>query len=201
MFDVEENGTITLISAGCPEDYYHPYTTNGGFICEYILTGNVNSRVDPTSAKLGTTYKARDWSMYLNSEYKDIGSVTALTKEKLDSWYTKYTNTVDANSGVADTFRKIYKSEKNCINDGMYESLIDNYSYYWLASAGYGTYGAYCMKPDIRGFANRYDLKVAYGVRVLISIPSYVQISEKSVGTKTITSRDNDYNYNVWNLE
>ena len=127
VFDVTD-GKITLISAGCPEDYYHPYLSGGNYayISEYILTGNINSSANASSLGLGTTYKPRDWSMYLSSAYKTTGTATVLTKAKLDAWYTKYMGVADANTYTADTFRKIYGTK--------YESLIDNNSYYWVCS-------------------------------------------------------------------
>lgn len=180
VFDVED-GKITLISAGCPEDYYQ----NGdNYISEYILTGNVNSNANASTLGLGTTYQARDWSMYLNSEYKEKGEATVLMREKLDLWYRKYMN---VNSS----------SEFKCVYGTKYESMVDNYSFYWLFSTRNMTSSVY---PSLPGIVTS-GILYAKGVRVLITLPSDVQVSEKSVGTKTITSRDNDYNYNIWNLE
>lgn len=198
VFDVSEDGVITLISAGCPEDYYHPSGTNYAYISEYILTGNVNTNASASTLGLGiapeSTYRPRDWSMYVNDK---ATSATALTKARLDEWYTKYTNTANANTYTDATFRKIYKTDANCVNNGMYESLIDNYSYYWLSSAYYS--GVCYVFPCGRNVSSIY--RTAFGVRILVSLSSDIQISEKSVGTKTITSRSNDYNYNIWNIE
>lgn len=197
VFDVSEDGVITLISAGCPEDYYHPYATNSAYISEYILTGNINTAISSraSSLGLGTTYLPRDWSMYVNDK---ATSATALMKVRLDAWYTKYTNTPSADTWTEANFQKIYKTDANCVNNGMYESLIDNYSLYWLSSA-YSKYGVYAVNPDFR---SAYDYNTyAFGVRVLVSLSSDIELSKESVGTKTITSRGNDYNYNIWNIE
>ena len=183
VFDVDGD-SVTLISAGCPEDYYHPYR---GYISEYILSGNTNSSA-PSELELGSKYIARDWSMYVNSTYGSEITATALTKTRLDQWYNKNYNLTSAN--VYDsTFQKIYGTNN--------ESLIDNYSYYWLASAT-DSLNVCDVNPNGRILGgNGYH---AYGVRVLVSLPSGIQTSEP-VGTKTVTSRDKDYTYNVWNIK
>ena len=40
----------------------------------------------------------------------------------------------------------------------------------------------------------------AFGVRILISLPSTINLTDIPSGTKTITSRGNDYTYNVWEI-
>ena len=190
VFDVTEE-KITLISAGCPEDFYHPYRTNYAYISEFILTGNINDGVaDASSLGLGTTYKPRDWSMYLSSAYKTTGTATVLTKAKLDAWYTKYMGVADANTYNTATFQTIYGTK--------YESLIDNYSYYWLSSAC-SSLTLNCVYPSGRAMSG-YDSN-GCGLRPLITLPSTTKVSEESVGTKTVTSRGTDYTYNVWNIE
>ena len=146
IFDITDEG-ITLISAGCPEDYYHPYASNSGYISEYILTGEDNSPSNVTLTGLGSTYKARDWTADYGDSSRNI-TASILTKSKLDDWYTKYTNTTSANTYIQATFRKVYKNNTNEGNGGKYESLIDNYSYYWLASADSGFPGyVYSVSP------------------------------------------------------
>ena len=189
VFDVED-GKITLISAGCPEDYSHNLGTNYGYISEYILTGNVNSRVtDSNSLGLGSIYKTRDWSMYLNSKYKTTGTATVLSNEKLGNWYMKY-------FGVSLVWNGV--TSYGVIKETKYESLIDNYAYYWSASAYEDgkLYFSNCLRQAVyAGYDN------AFGLRILITLPNTVKVSEESVGTKTITSRGADYTYNVWNIE
>ncbi len=188
VFDVTD-GKITLISAGCPEDYYHPYGTSYAYISEYILTGNINSSANASSLGLGTTYKPRDWSMYLSSAYKTTGTATVLTFDKLKAWYTKY-------MGVTLAYND--STSFGAINGTKYESLIDNYSYYWLSSA-YSARDVYDVNPASHRVGNAYSC--ACGVRPLVTLPSTVKVSEESVGTKTVTSRGTDYTYNVWNIE
>ena len=91
IFDVTDK-KITLISAGCPEDYFHVNANNySGYISEYILTGSTKASSDIiNSVGIGTTYKPRDWSMYLSDKYKLTGSATVLNVEKLEKWYQKY---------------------------------------------------------------------------------------------------------------
>ncbi len=141
LFDVAENGAMTLISAGCPEDYYHcSYGMKAGYISEYILTGNVNDKAkgEEETLKLGTNYTPRDWNMYVNSYYGAV-TATVLTKTKLDEWYSKYQKTVDTNTHTDSIFQSVYGTK--------YESLIDNYSYYWLSNACNLPDGIDCMSP------------------------------------------------------
>ena len=183
VFDIEADGTVTLITAGCPEDYYHPDVTNGAYISEYILTGN-----QPNSSVNYSTYTSRDWTMYQNSKY-GATNAKVLTKAKLDSWYTKYmTAGTTANTGTISTFQKIYGTK--------YESLIDNYSYYGLYSAN-GSIDVPYVDPNNRRVISGSDY--AFGVRVLVSLPSDIKWTRN--GTKTVNSRNVNYNYNVWNIQ
>ena len=177
VLDVDRD-SVTLISAGCPEDYYHPYGTNYAYISEYILSGNTNSSA-PSDLELGSTYTVRNWSMYENSSYGSGITATALTKTKYDAWLSKYAG-----------------GSTSKIQGNSYESLIDNYSFYWLASA-YSSNYLYSWNPSNRCVSNNYT---AFGVRVLVSLPSGISTSEP-VGTKTVTSRGADYTYNVWNIK
>ena len=189
VFDVDGD-SVTLISAGCPEDYYHPYEENYGYIGEYILSGNTNSSA-PSDLELGSKYTARDWSMYVNASYGSEITATALTKTRLDQWYNKNYNLTSADTHNSSTFRKIYGTNN--------ESLIDNYSKYWLASAN-DSWCVWRVDPYNRELnTNRFNGSLALGVRVLVSLPSGISTSEP-VGTKTVTSRGADYTYNVWNI-
>ncbi len=87
VFDVSDDGTLTLISAGFPEAYQHRGGQNDGYISEYILTGNINESA--TDLDLESNYIVRDWSMYVNKAY-GASSAKALTKSDLDLWYGKY---------------------------------------------------------------------------------------------------------------
>lgn len=123
LFDVdEEKEVITLISAGCPEDYFNTNQTNYGYMSEYVLTGNVNSNA--TELNLENDYKKRDWNNYVNQKQHAI-KASALEKVSLDNWYSKY---FGGTSSDTNSFRKIYKTR--------YETLIDCYTFYWVATAG-----------------------------------------------------------------
>ena len=190
VFDVDEStGAVTLISAGCPEDYNHPSATNSAYISEYILTGNVNSNWSGmTEETAASTYTKRNWNKYVNAAQKATGA-TAITKGALDNWYSKYMGYTNADTYTDATFQSVYGTK--------YESMVDNYSYYWLSSAD-DSGRVYFVNTGGR-HVNR-DNSIAYGVRLLVSLSSEVKLSEERVGTKTVTSRSTDYTYNVWDL-
>ncbi len=102
VFDVGEDGSITLISAGCPEDYCHAIirNSNNGYISEYILSGNVNTKA--TSLDLPNNYTRRVWSQYIN-ENLYATSATVLTKTELDKWYAKYIEQINADTDDVST--------------------------------------------------------------------------------------------------
>lgn len=196
VFDVCDT-EITLISAGCPEDYYYPQETYGGDISEYILTGNISRTANPNVLGFGTKYVPRNWGMYVNSRM-GAKSASVLSKSDLDEWYAKYvTKTATADSFKRDVYKRIYKSNSDCVNEGMYESLIDNFSWYYLAtSSGYNyIYGVSPGWVSVEQINNR-----AMGVRVLVKLSSNVELSDKASGTKTIASRGENYIYNVWDI-
>ncbi|MBO6233797.1 MAG: hypothetical protein J6N78_07105, partial [Clostridia bacterium] len=211
IFDIADDG-ITLISAGCPEDYYHPCGTNYGYISEYILTGEDNSPSNVTLTGLGSTYKARDWTADYGDSSRNI-TASVLTKSKLEDWYKKYVdsgttnlyfNATNYGSTTGQTiFQKIYKKTTNAINSGKYESLIDNYSTYWLASARSDyPYDVYDVESYYRNMRN--SSQFALGVRVLVSLPSSISLKETPSGTKELVDpRDanNTYTYNVWDIK
>ena len=194
VFDVEGD-TVTLISAGNPEDYYHPDGTNFGYISEYILTGNINSGWinGVTEAE---NYQKRNWDMYVNtSQYGESAGV--LTKAMLDAWYTKYTGTPNADTYTSATFQKIYQEPYT-----KYQNMVENYSYYWLSSANY-SYSVYAVAPNDRavGVNNRN----AFGLRAIVSLESNLQFISVKAGTKTVTGGNTtayggDQTYNVWDI-
>lgn len=186
LFDVEEDGSIILISAGCPETFYSPEVSNGAYISEYILTGNKNDNAKDVDF---SNYEPRDWSMYINSNYGATES-KAFTKNRLDSWYTKYiTKGVEADTFDQEVFQKIYGTK--------YESLIDNYSYYWLSVASYSNY-LVDVHPNSKMVTGDYNQ--ALGIRILVTLSPDTKLENKSVGTKTVVSRDQNTDYAVWNF-
>ena len=198
IFDITEDG-ITLISAGCPEDYYCTGSYDNGYKCEYILTGDTNYL--PANFDV-SGFKVRDWTADYGDSSRNI-KASVLTKSKLDAWYNKYANTTNANTYTQETFKKVYKNDTNEVNSGKYESLIDNYSYYWLASAYSGNTGCmYGVSPG--GKFMEYGGNTAHGLRVLVSLPSSISLTETPSGTKELVDpRDanNTYTYNVWDIK
>ena len=173
--------------------------TNSGYISEYILTGNKNSSWSVTNPQ--NSYTKRNWNMYVNSD-QGATSAEVLTKAKLDSWYSKYV-TSGANTFTQSTFQMIYNSPTN-----KYQTLVDNHSYYWLSVAVNAT-RVYYVSPYNRDVGSIYTY--GYGVRVLVSLPSNIQISGGGNGKRTVTLDGMTYNggtyttasdqeYNVWNL-
>ncbi len=195
VFDVEGD-TVTLISAGNPEDYYHPQSTNSGYISEYILTGNINSSWSNGTAET-ENYPKRNWDMYVNiSQYGESAGV--LTKTMLDDWYTKYTDTPNADTWTYATFQKIYQEPYI-----KYQNMIENYSYYWLSSAN-DRYSVYYVSPYGRNVISNNNLS-AFGVRVVVILESNAQFKTTKAGTKTVTggwttTYGGDQTYNVWDI-
>ena len=143
-----------------------------------------------TEETAASTYTKRNWSKYVNTAQKATGA-TAITKRALDNWYSKYMGYTYANTLTTATFQSIYGTK--------YESMVDNYSYYWLSSATSSPNTVYCVLPGGRRVSNDYCV-IASGVRLLVSLSYDVKLSEERVGTKTVTSRSTDYTYNVWDL-
>ena len=198
VFDIDTaNNKIILISAGCPEDYYHPNESGMGYKSQYILSGDKTG----VSKDIEDSCTPRDWSMYENSSQGAIeGTATALTISQLNAWYSKYIVT-GADTTNSSTFQIIYNSNYNNKDYTKYQTLIDNYSYYWLASAlSSRTNILYYVDPNNRYVDCNYNR--ACGVRVLVSI-SGVQL-EKSNTTKTLKDPRNagtTYTYGYWTIQ
>ena len=194
VWDIDKNQhEVTLISAGCPEDfyYYQDSIVHAGSVSAYILTGVPDSII--TDTEIAKT-QARDYSMYINKEQYAI-SATSLTKKEMDLWYNKYMNMENADIWQKDTFRTVYGTK--------YESLIDNYTHYWFATtyeyAYPGSYLYYFSAVGSGGLWRNGGLSL--GIRILITLPSNVEI-EKSTETKTISKREGeDFTYNVWDIK
>ena len=193
VYDIEGDN-VTLISAGNPEDYRHPYAINYGYISEYILTGNVNTSWSWSGADT-SLYQKRNWSNYVNVGQKAI-SATVLTKSELDRWYSKYT---DAGTS-ADTYNSAIFQEIYSDPYIKYQSIIDNYSYYGLSTAGNSS-SVYYFVPYNR--VVDYNDYYVFGVRVLVSLSSDVLFNSQKTGTKTLTGGNmytygGDQTYNCW---
>mgnify|MGYP004657757041 CR=1 FL=1 len=193
VFDVNGN-TVTLISAGNPEDYKLPNETNSAYASEYILSGNVNSGWSSSQA---ANYQKRDWSVYVNKNQKAV-SATPLTKSRLDSWYTKYTGISNADTSTVETFQRIYHQEQYI----KYQNLIDNASYYWLGVSHNTT----DMKYVDTGSCNvTTNTNYTFSVRMLVTLSSDVLFTPSKIGTKTLSGGNMDriggkQTYNCWEI-
>ena len=199
VFDVDiENNNIILISAGCPEDYYHSSGTDYGYISQYILTGDSTGK--PSSLNLNL-YTPRDWTMYENSGKGAIAnSAVVLSKTRLDEWYSKYI-VPSADTFTSSTFQIIYNSDYNGKDYTKYNPLIDNYSYYWLSfvTTSYPS-SVSVVLPGNKIVSNMEER--ACGLRIIVSI-SGVQLT-KSATTKTLQDpRESStiYTYAYWNIQ
>ena len=189
LFDVND-GSIVLISAGCPEYYYHKSGANDGYISEYILSGHIND--DAKSMNLDETYTKRSWDNYVNRNEKAI-SAEVLTKSRLENWYNKYMGRSEDLYDSDEAFQSVYGTK--------YETIVDNYSCYWLGSTK-SARALDLVNPSNRNVGNM--LLRSFGVRLLVTLSSEVKLSKTSAETKTIIDpRDysNSWRYNVWNIE
>ena len=191
VFDVDGD-TVTLISAGNPEDYFHPDSTYA-YASEYILTGNINSSWSSTEA---AKYTKRDWSNYVNS-ILNATSATVLSKSRLDTWFSKYISS-GANTATAATYQKIYASPYT-----RYQNILDNYAWYYLPTS-YNARSLYYSNSQYRNI--NYYSNYAFGVRVLVTLSSDAKFSSTRTGTKTVTGGNTstyggNQTYNVWGIQ
>ena len=164
------------------------YTNNNRYICEYILTGNVNTNA--SSLNLLSEYTKREWSKYVNED-QHATFATVLTKSKLDEWYNRYIGQTNADTSKSATFR--------IINGTKYDNLINNYSYYWMPDSGSST-GAYDLNPETLAVNEGFNF--AGGVRPVVFLSSEIQLAK--VGTKTLVDPYEEagpWTYNVWNIK
>lgn len=203
VFDIDGD-IVTLISAGTPEDYYHsqPYSYNpyGGYAyeSEYILTENVNGSWS-NGAEESQNYQIRDWKNYINTAQK-AEKATVLTKKKLDSWYTKYINIVNANVKDDSTFQKIYYDASYY----KYQNIIDNFSKYNLVTAT-AEIGHYVFMPYSPGVIGNNTGYCKQGIRILVTLSPDAKFTKANPGTKTLTGGNmdkygGDQTYNVWDI-
>ena len=194
VFDIDED-SVTLISAGNPEDYYEKYVTNSenGYIYEYILSGNVSDQWS-TGQTEKDKYKDRDWTVYINKKQKATNAMP-LTMDKIYTWSEKY---------LGDTlYGKIYQSTYI-----KYQSLIDNYSYYFVATNA-NKDRLYASNPESTEnnfiFNSNFLGSNALGIRMIVTLSSDVLFNPEKTGTKTLTGGNmdtygGDQTYNCWSI-
>lgn len=200
LFDVNDDGEMILISAGCPEAYtYKQSDFNKSFVGDYILCGVLSDNIgkepaagnpSPEELGIGTTYHPRNWNMYINKEFNAI-KAKALSYEELENWIDKYGGIIGNSKEDSSKYLPIYGTP--------YESLIDINNAFWLPG-----------NPDWIGISSFFPNSktvsspggsASLGVRILVNLPSDVKLSEKSKEKKKITSKDVDYEYDVWDLK
>ena len=114
--------------------------------------------------------------MYEN-EYAKSGSAHILTGQEAAEWYNKQFGTnyeiIDNGGSSSSFYFKTFTTSEPI-------SVLENGSYYWLASP-YSTDALYLVYPNDRLVGYDY-IGYDYGVRVLVSLESDVQVKE---GTAT----------------
>ena len=199
VFDINDDGTVTLISAGNPESIYAAW--NEAFQVEYILTGQIDERWDDTMSMNPSMLDPseiairKNWEVYVNPT-QHAQSATPLTMSSLNNWYSKYVEQTESLFDDTEIFQKIYQEPYF-----KYQNIVDNYSFYWLCEAQdqFSNFVTWVEEREIS--ANCSD---AYGIRMLVTLSSDVLISK--TGTKTLTGGNmNTYGgeqtYNVWNIK
>lgn len=176
----EDKQTITLISAGCPEVYYHPYGTNYAYNTEQILTGETTGTIDSTQPST-----PRVWSDYINT-VQYANSARVMKDDDFVVWYRKYidsdiTSVWDIGYFPLNTENKLF-------------STVENGFFYWLASAPVSNL-VYCVCLDNYCAVNT-GADSAYGVRVLVSLTSKVKFKE--IPEKI---EQDGFSYNKWIIE
>ena len=167
VWDIDESsGEITLISAGHPETYYHLTATASSAASINIL-------------------RNRDCSMYEN-EYAKSGSVHILTGQEAAEWYNKQfgTNYTIVDNGGSSSSTFCYKT----FTTAEPISVLENGSYYWLASPD-NAYLLYFVDSGSRRVGNISSNNSTFGVRILVSLTSAVQVKE-ATATGGVTTWD-----------
>ena len=195
VFDIDGD-KVTLVSAGNPEAYYQWYNDNDAYVTEYMLTGEIDANWGNGETEKDK-YQRRNWDTYINKKQNAINAIP-LTKTRLDEWYTKYTNTQNANTYSRDTFQKIYKEPYI-----KYQNIIDNYSTYNIVTPD-NSKATYFVAPYDNGYLSFGNTR-PYGIRMLITLSSDVLLSAEKTGTKTLTGGNMDtyggeQTYNCWDI-
>ena len=175
----EDKQTMTLISAGCPEIYYHPHGTNYAYNTEKILTGQTTGTIDESQPNT-----PRIWSDYINTA-QYANSAKSIKVEDLDIWYKKYIDS-DIESWSSITSLPL-KADNKLI------SILENGYDYWLSSAG-TDFSVPKVFSDIR-YITDYG-NSACGIRLLVSLTSEVKFGEKPEKVE-----HDGFSYNKWIIE
>ena len=157
----ESTGEITLISAGHPETYYH---ANG------------------KSSESINILRNRNCSMYEN-QYAKSGTAHILTGQEAAEWYNKQFGTnytiVDNGEDSSTFWNKTFTTVEPI-------SLLENSSYYWLASP-HNILSLYGVGPISRGVG--INSNYAFGIRILVSLNADTRLKQ-GAETEGITTWD-----------
>lgn len=193
VYDInEDSGEVILISAGHPELFYQTDVSDAGYSTPYIFSGIIHSSWGETNAN---KYLRRSWDVYVN-EKQGATSAYILTKNDLQSWYSKYIN-VSGDLWNISNFQKMYSYSR-------LHNIIDNYSFWYLSSTR-ASAGPYFVQGD-SGRRLRGGNSVALGVRINIILSADAKFSTTRIGTIKLRSEHlDDYGgdqiYNVWDLK
>jgi len=193
VYDIDETtGEVTLISAGNPEAFYQTAASDAGYSTPYIFDGTIHSSWGEENA---ANYLKRDWTPYVN-EAQGATSAYILSKDDLEAWYSKHIG-VTGDLWTQANFRQIYSYSR-------LHNIIDNYSFWWLASTRSYQGPHFVQGDDDRRL--RGGNSVVLGIRVNVVLSNLAQFSSERVGTIELTSEHFDgYGgnqfYNVWDLK
>ena len=114
--------------------------------------------------------------MYENG-YAEEDSAKVLTKAGLDEWYDKYIiepgKDDEVNIYNTGVFKTIYQTEYD-----KYQTLVDNYSYYWLGSA-YNSGSMYGVNLHSRNVNDYCYSDYAFGLRLLVFLKSDISLKKR----------------------
>lgn len=185
IWDINDNGIITLISAGTVEEYYHSYKEE---ITQYIFTGKYTNVY--FHRHLPAEIVQRSFSMYENM-FAIKKSARFQTKEEIDKLYQNIFSLNDTEKH--DNFREIYGSK--------YQNIIDIDKSYWLDWTNESGY-LYTVYPESMCLAASYCN--SFGIRVLVSLQKSTKFSFDREITVINSQKEfiesNQFKYNVWNL-
>lgn len=183
IWDIADDGTITLISAGCPEyfTYVGSEWSDKRYDVELMLSG---STAGTTILDYSTP---RDWSMYINSNQYAVSSRT-ITKADVDFWYNKYIDNTITDCG---NIEMISNTENKLIS-----TLINNFGY-WIATPGeyFNEFYAIYDYDDIMSCKSFYVCfdRVNFGIRVMVTLSPDAMFDKTSEKLS-----ENGFEYNKW---
>ena len=163
VLSIEEDGTVNLVSAGVPMTYFR------GDLTEEVVS-------NLTEGFLTTEFTTSTLNTYIKNGFDDNLSLSEL-------FTNKYTATTD---GITPKVRSMIKEDvlaitgasdlihDELINNAEYKEMLDNKSYYWLASAYNSTDIWYI---NAYGYSRINIESSEAGIRPVVSLKSTVRTS------------------------